>query len=58
MTTKENRMTNVKKTRKDKGPVRAKELRLNKETLKDLGPGKRDPLGGATASREGVIRCN
>lgn len=53
------RKQNVPKQDKEKS--RAKKLKLNKQTVKDLdtaGSRAEKIKGGATPSREGVIRCN
>ncbi len=46
---------------KENMKVKAKKLKLNKKTVKDLnaaGSQSEKIKGGATNSREGVIRCN
>lgn len=40
-------MTDMKKTEKNKGSAKPKKLQLKKVTLKDLGPKRAGPQGGA-----------
>ena len=48
-------MTDVKKREEDKSSAKTKKLRLNKETIKDLGAGKNAQVkGGAPTQGE---RC-
>ena len=50
-------MTDRKKTAKDKGGAKAKKLRLNKETLKDLSAKNSGQVKGGTPRPTEYVQC-